>query len=393
MFRFEKKIVDFIQAHMYFFVFAAVTFLGISVRISLRYMKSYDATVDLLPWYETIKENGGLHALGTQVGTYNVLYQFLIALMTYLPVPALYAYKGLSIIFDYLLALVVGRIIYEESESFGKWEALFGYAAVVLSPIVFINSAGWAQCDSIFVFFVVLALYKVKREDYLWAFVWLGAAFSFKLQAVLILPFFCWLYFSKKKFTALNFLIIPVVMCITSIPVFLAGRSITDTFSVYFSQTGEYPVMAEGYPSFWMLIARGDPLYGYTSMAGAAIILTVAVLLAWMVYWQVKNISPDGKNFIYMAFILSYSAVLFLPAMHERYGYIYEILAIIILIYDRRTIFAFAGMYILTLIEYGRFLFRSEDDLSVILAAANVIIYVVYSVILLKNSESDRNNW
>ena len=58
----------------------------------------------LRPWYDEIKANGGLAAIGTQVGNYNVLYQVCIALMTCLPVHPLTAYKGLSVLFDYLLA-------------------------------------------------------------------------------------------------------------------------------------------------------------------------------------------------------------------------------------------------------------------------------------------------
>jgi hypothetical protein len=88
-----------------------------------------------------------------------------------------------------------------------------------------------------------------------------------------------------------------------------------------------------------------------------------------------------------MAFIFSYTMVLFLPAMHERYGYLYEILAILILIYNRKTLFPMLGMYIITLMAYGSYLFGTVVDSTLVLSVANTLIYGVYSVILIKDLE------
>ena len=137
MTKFEKRIVDYISQHLIPISFIVVTVLGILIRIPLRGLVSNDASRFLLPWYEEILENG----IGSQVGNYNFPYQFAILIMTKLPLKPLYAYKLLSCGFDFLLAIVCAMMVYEITK---KWSrTLLAYCAVLLSPVVFLNSAAW----------------------------------------------------------------------------------------------------------------------------------------------------------------------------------------------------------------------------------------------------------
>ena len=56
-------------------------------------------------------------ALDAQVGNYGLLYQTIIALMTYLPIQFEYSYKIFSIFFDYALAIVSALMVKEYSGS------------------------------------------------------------------------------------------------------------------------------------------------------------------------------------------------------------------------------------------------------------------------------------
>ena len=130
------------------------------VRIPLFKFVSGDMSGYLIVWYDTIKAYGGIHALNIQVGNYSVLYQTLIALMTYIPLSPVVLYKSLSVVFDYVLAVAVARFVYEETgKNINK--AVFSFAMVLLSPIVIMNSAMWGQCDSIFTSFLVLTVLKL----------------------------------------------------------------------------------------------------------------------------------------------------------------------------------------------------------------------------------------
>ena len=112
MFKIEKRFLEWVEKHILLFCVIGVTLISMIIRYSFREIISNDAYWCLLPWYDVIKENGGIYALGSQVGDYNMLYQFIIAVFTYLPIEPLSAYKLLSCIFDYLLAAAMGYFVY-----------------------------------------------------------------------------------------------------------------------------------------------------------------------------------------------------------------------------------------------------------------------------------------
>lgn len=374
MFAAEKKTLMWLEKHLLPFFVVFVVLLGLGIRFALREVESIDSHNFLLPWYDEIKEAGGLWGLGGQVGNYNMPYQTLIALLTYLPVKPLYAYKILSCCFDYLLAAGVMLCVFSLTKS--RWKAVFAFSGVVLSPVVFLNSAAWGQCDSIFTAFLVLSLLMLCRERYIPSFVLLGLAFAFKLQAVFLLPFYLFVYFVKKRFSLLHFLLIPAVMLAASLPNILMGRNPLDVFTLYAYQTGTWQRMYMNYPSFWALLS-GDSAANYDLLRPVAIALTLGLLAGLMAYWVYKKVDLTPDAMLRAAFLLAYTCVLFLPAMHERYGYVYEILAIILAFRDKKTIPLMLGLMALSSLTYGHYLFKTSPSLM-LLAAINLLIYAGY---------------
>ena len=227
----EQKIIKFINEHIEIFVFLVVSILGAVVRYCFMKYISGDMEWFLVPWYEEMKGQG-LHSLSRQIGDYNILYQFLIALMTYLPVNPIVGFKALSIVFDYLLAGVAAILVYQLTNQ-SKSKAVLAYACILMSPLVYLNSACWGQCDGIYVTFLMLAVLALYREKYNWMMVAFGIAFVFKLQAVFLLPFFLLIYYVKQKFSILKFLIIPLSMLLSGLPGVIAGRSVFDVFRIF----------------------------------------------------------------------------------------------------------------------------------------------------------------
>ena len=203
-------------------------------------------------------------------------------------------------------------------------------------------------------------------------------SFAFKLQAVFILPFFLYVYFAEKKFSIVQFALIPVTMLATELPILYFGRSIFEIFEVYLGQSNTYTSVSMNYPSFWTIIFEAGSSAFYKAHQSAAIFITVAVLAALMIWWIVKRIALNSKNMIYMAFLSAYTCVLFLPQMHERYGYIYEILAIILVFMNKRTIKLIISLYIITLITYGHYLFGLPYGINVYMGIANTVVWFGY---------------
>src|SRR6185503_664130 len=108
-------------------------------------------------WYEFISTHGGFSALKYDFSDYNVPYLYLIALLTYLPVPALTGIKILSMVFDLVLAYVAYRIVALRHP--GRWSPPLAALVVLFLPTVATNSGMWGQADSIYAAFGVGGAY------------------------------------------------------------------------------------------------------------------------------------------------------------------------------------------------------------------------------------------
>ena len=126
----------------------------------------------------------------------------------------------------------------------------------------------------------------------------------------------------------------------------------------------------------------------YINMKKPAIALTVVVIALFMVAWIVKKVPMTTRNMIYMAFLLAYTCVLILPSMHERYGYLYEILAILVAFLQIRTLPCLVGMYFASFAIYGKYLFMFEINLPA-LSIVNTLAYIGYIVILTREMLKD----
>ncbi len=390
MFSFEKKILNRIEKKLWLFVLIAAFVFGVFLRYKLRNFISEDMYKYLLVWYEEIKNAGGLKALSSQTGNYNVLYQFVISLFTYIPVSPVFAIKGLSILFDLLLASFAGLYLYDAKEKRDILKGVCGFSLIWLSPIVVMNSSMWGQCDSIYVFFTVIALFFLEKEKFIKAFVFLGLALSFKLQAVFILPYFVYRYLKYKKFSILNFLIVPGVMMLSTLPAIIAGRGLFTGFSIYFAQTEDYGCLTMNSPSLISLIAYSYQQHGYEYLAPFFILITAVTVGALIVYMLSKKIKISTDTEFAFAFFLSYTMVFLLPAMHERYGYLYEILALILCFKNKKTIIPCLVLQLISLCGYGYYLLEGTVP-ALVLTILNIFAFSSYAFLFIKEVKASES--
>lgn len=360
----EKKILQWIEEHLVLLFFVAVNVLGLIIRMQGIDFVSNDAKTFLFPWFDQIKQSGGIRALGNQVGNYNILYQFMIAVLTYLPFNKLLLYKSVSIAFDYVLAVGVSLLACEILKKRKKnLSTLFVmvYGAVLFLPTVIMNSSIWAQCDSIYSSFIVFSLLFLLKKRYKLAFAILGIAFAFKFQTIIIVPFFLYHYFSEKKYSILNIIITVLVFYAFCIPGFLFGRSILDPLKIYLGQTETYTQMWLCFPSFWALIGND-----YETLSNIAILLTVFLLGSGLFFVLSQKIHLDEpQQFLKVAIWCVWTCLVFLPAMHDRYGYVLEILLLILFFVNKRFFAFFSIVEITSIISYGKYLFGNSMNIRV----------------------------
>lgn len=335
--KWEIKFTDWITSHILELSIVISIILSIFLRYSTFEHVSNDASVDLLSWFDAIRQEGGFKALYRQIGNYNIPYQTVFAFLTYLPIKPLYSIKIVSCIFDYALAFSAYRFVLSLTEK-NKFKATIAFIVTLFLPIVFLNSATWAQCDSIFTFFTIMSLYKLSEDKEVSGFIFLGLAFSFKLQAVFILPFIIFLYLYSKRISILHFLLVPITMMITSIGGLFFGRGFKEVLYVYYKQTGTFHYITLSYPGFGSIIANNCTKDFYELLSPSLTILTIIVLGVTMAYILKQNRKLTRSILLKIAFLITYSCVFFLPSMHERYDYIYLLIGLIVCFIDYRFI-------------------------------------------------------
>ena len=385
IFKFEEKALKWVCDNIVYIALGLVVIFTLVIRYGMRDWSNSDMEVCLVPWYTEIKEYGGLSGIGHPITdcNYNLPYLFLVAIFTYIPVNPVYLFKGLSGIFDYASACAVAYLVYmivpEDKDK--QLKAAIALIIALMNPIALLNSAGWGQCDSMYTFFAVMALIFLIKENYIPSFVFLGLSFCFKLQAVFILPLFAFYYVYKRRFSLLYFVIVPVVMEICSIPAIIAGRGVLDVFRIYLGQTDWFPRLSMSYPCFWGILNDASVYEGYDELKNIAILTAVTVLGCFMVFWIKKGIELNARNLAYMAYICVFTCVLFLPGMHDRYGYMYEILMLALVFTSVKLVPVAVGLLAITLTSYGSYLFEQYANFTM-LSWFNTIAYVASMIII-----------
>lgn len=370
-----------------------LTVFTLIVRFIFKDIVSIDMNIFLLPWYNDYQAAGGLKAVGQTLTNYNYFYNLLIICLTYIPIKALYAIKALSGLFDYLLAVSVMYLVGLLASSNPRRERMMlaSYSVVILSPIVLENSAVWGQCDSMFAFFLVLAVIFIVKERYISLCVALGMALALKLQMVFIMPFVMYVYIAKlreKKFRFIYFLLIPAIFWLTSLPHVIGGGGILDCVYIYLYQsTGQSERLYENSGCFWALFvpdSKAAAAAGIQFPVILFVLLTFAILAAFFILIHIRKTDLTPRNMVYMAFLSIFICVFFLPHMRERYGYIYEILAIVVCFLNRKTIPLLVMIYIATLARYHSYLWGMGILPVWASAALNLVALAAYFLILSK---------
>lgn len=318
-----KKRIDLSITNM---LFALLLLQAICIRIfGLDYL-SGDMEKFLLPWFDNIKHAGGFYALSTQIGDYNILYQTIIACLTYIDVNPIYLIKCVSICFDFILAFYIYLIC----------KKILPFYVVLFIPTVVFNSAFWGQCDSMYTTFCVATLYYLKKERYACAFSALGLGFACKLQTIFILPFVCSYCFRRiKQINPIYYLFTLFSWWATGFFAYIFGRNIFAPFTIYVMQIGEWPRMFIDFPSFWAIFGQYG-LNNYDILRLPAIVIAFSICLAGFIYYTRSGKFEDELSYYGVAACFVWSVILFLPEMHERYSYLLDILLIICAFKDQK---------------------------------------------------------
>ncbi|MFG3223817.1 glycosyltransferase 87 family protein [Kitasatospora sp. NPDC048194] len=320
------------------------------VRFLLLDYQSADWHYFLEPWYRYLTERGGFRALDhTDFSDYNVPYLYLMAALTYLPVAGLTGIKCISIAFDLALAYYAFRIVSLQSPH-RPWRAFAAAVAVLFLPTVVTNSGWWGQADAIFTAFLVGGVHHVLRDRPWWACSFFGAALAFKLQAVFLFPLLLVLVLTRR-IPWRSLLAVPAVYVALDVPAVLLGSDPWQLLTVYTRQAGIYPDLTLNAPSVYQFVSvpqgEEDPVRRAGVLVAGVLVLVLVALAVRAVRRTDGTAVPatglEGEaaaarhrwpgltdtRILLLATVFSIAVPFLLPAMHERYFYLADVLSVI----------------------------------------------------------------
>ena len=327
---------------------AAVLMLA---RVAMLDYETADYTTFLGPWTQVFRE-GGFHTLAENVGDYNLIYQYILLIISRVPLFDLYLIKWVTVCFDFLLALVMMRA---SGHLAGRQTAVPVFLIVLSLPTVLLDGACWAQCDPVYITFVVLSLYALSTDRPYLSAISLSVAFAFKLQTIFFFPVVL-LGLIHKRFKARHAAAFFLAYLVTMLPALLAGRPFMDALSVYANQSvGQYydrltynapnlylffPMLefASSQEYTWMRYVGGvdykatneyltDALMPALQSAAlyACILLTLIAVIYWLIHY--REVTPDMTLDLALVFAIFLPFVM--PKIHDRYFFMADMLCVL----------------------------------------------------------------
>jgi len=306
--------------------------LSLVLRWFMFYLKSGDYNTFLSVWVDYYRQNGGFLALKEHIGNYNIPYLYFLALFSYSSIPDLYLIKFLSVFFDILLAYSCCQLLSLFVND--SWKKITCFFAILYLPTVVLNGAFWGQCDSIYTSLIILSLYKAFDDKPIQAMIYAALSFSFKLQAVFLLPIFAAFWF-KGKIKFKHFFVFPLTYLIIILPAVILGLPFSYAITLYFSQATSIGTgLNYNSGSIFSIIGQNVENVDLVSHYAVAVAM-IATLSIIGIQFIFRNKLSNQKILI--------SAVLFaiiipflLPHMHDRYFFIADTISIVLaLVYPK----------------------------------------------------------
>lgn len=345
-----------------------------ALLLFLRYQLLSMSNGDLLliqTWYDFLARNGVKGLADGSFSNYPPAYLYLLWFTTLFGkwVSSAVAVKLIPMAFDLLSAWAIFKIA---RTKYDDEKPLLFAVLFLLLPTVMVNSAGWGQIDSAYTSFLLVCFYLILTKRPFWALVAFGAAFSFKAQAIFLLPFLG-IMLLWKQVRWFDFFAVPVVYLLLSMPAALLGRSWESVINLYVGQAGQFQDLSRNAPNLYVFIP--NEYYHPALEIGLGIFALVMLIWAW-VNWRAKP-SANPKQLVLAALVSAALVPFLLPKMHDRYFYPADVFSFTAALLAPKLWFVPILFQISSGIAYSAFLLGAHRAIVFIGALVNSALVIV----------------
>lgn len=329
-------------------------FMAISLfaRCAMLDFVTADYNAFLEPWIGIFRK-GGFAMLAENVGDYNLLYQYVMLLISKSALYPLYLIKLVTVFFDYVLAVTM---LLAARRLAGERAGVPVMLLTLALPTVLTDGACWGQCDPVYASAVVLSLYALSDGKPTLSAASLALAFAFKLQTIFFFPIVL-LGLIKGEFKLRHALVFFATYVLTLIPALVAGRSFVSALSVYANQSmGQYydrlsynapnlylffPMLefASSQEYTWMRYIEGvdkaatNPYileWLMPTLQNAALLACVLLTLVVVIYWLAHHREITMEMMPELALFFAIYLPFVMPKIHDRYFFLADMLSVLV---------------------------------------------------------------
>jgi len=291
----------------------ALCAVSMLLRVSFIERSSGDYDIYLANWIARLAEGSFGEGMKANIGEYNVLYQYILFIITRLPVAPLYAVKAVSFVGDAFLAGAAARLAGRNGKG-----CMTAFALVLLLPSIALNGGMFAQCDSLYAACALWGLTLALERKPMRAAACFALSLAFKLQAAFILPIVVILW-GHRRFQLRDAIVFVGSLFAVMLPALLGGKSLMDIIGIYTAQTGLYTGLNYNAANFFgMMNTTGLDVYAYGNFGMA---LAFGVCAALVYIGLAGGEKTEDLQYLRLALLMVLLIVFFLPRMHERYFY------------------------------------------------------------------------
>ena len=358
----QDTIFSFIQNKYILISYIGISTISLLIRITGFQFISVDYNAYVLPWLEHLSQNGHFFGIISIKSDYLPFYLYLLSIISFLPDYLwLSSVKIVSCVFDFLLAIIVGKIVFILSNS--RSRKLAAYSFILLCPTVFFNSGVWAQCESIYATFTFLTLYFILEKKLSLALFFYGIAITIKLQVIFILPFIIFLYF--KQYFSLSKILYIFIGILFTVLIGLPFGSHIQILRAYFKQlTGYSDQLTMNAPSFYSLFNIQNDVNLFNRTGILFLFSILLVMLLFLIHTK-QNLNDENSKIMHITLFFFSTLIVpfFLPKMHERYFYLAEIASILYIVIIPKRWYISLLIILPSCAAYFNFLFSNDTSL------------------------------
>jgi Gpi18-like mannosyltransferase len=185
-----------------------------------------------------------------------------------------------------------------------------------------------------------------------------------------------------KKFIAPLFAVGAFIMI--NLPASWFGVPLSKIIDIYIGQAGYYPYLNLNAVNFWMWVP--NDYFDFLNEPGVWLALAVigAVLLGAFFRFQ-KNAKSSSAELLLLPTLLLLIAPFFLPQMHERYFFVAEVMALVLVfVLHKKYLIPVLILQFTAMTMYLKYLFNTQIPEQLIwllpLLQFSVILYLVYQL-------------